>query len=46
MLNMDIQVVPNDLSDEAWHMPYIDLLLNQVLPKDSKMQDKIQREAW
>lgn len=45
MLDVDMKLVKDDPSDEFWWVPYTEYLLNQVLPKDMKIQAKIQRET-
>lgn len=41
MLDMDVKIVEDDLVEDVWKYPYIECILNQVLPKDLKLWAKI-----
>lgn len=43
---VDINLVDNKLSEDVWHMPYMEFFLNQAHPEDPKLQAKMQWEAW
>lgn len=46
MLDVNVKLVKDDLGKDAWRVPYIEYIFNQVPHVEPKLQAKVQRETW